>query len=129
MGKHGYAYRVENPGGTIPGRGIEDGPQVEEEHGRNTTATEAVTLVVLGLRDLDVCADDPKTDGATRSTDQQQVTATDLVNKPEQPDEGHDCLHDTEYTRGEQTCVGTLDTNLQMWLAWVDRRNVNNLPT
>lgn len=113
--RFGDAYRVENPGGSVPGWGIEDSPQVEEEHGCNTTASQAIALVVLRLRNLDVRADDPQADGATCGTDQEQVSATDLVDQPEQPDKGHDRLHDAEDSGGEQTGVGTLDTNLQRY--------------
>jgi hypothetical protein len=115
----GDAYRVENPRGTIPGRSIEDGPQIKEEHGRNTTAAQAVGGVLLGLSNLDVCAHDPQADRTTCSTDQQQVTATDVVDQPKQPDESHYGLHHTEDSGGEQTSVGTPDTNLEAQSAFV----------
>ena len=104
-------YRVENPGSTVPGRGVEDGPQVEEEHGRNTT-TVHMGLGVLGrFGDLDVCADDPQADGATGGTDQEQVAATDAINEVQQPHESDDGLDDTEDTGSQKGGVGASDTN------------------
>lgn len=104
-------YRVENPWGTVPGRGVEDGPQVEEEHSGNTT-TVHLGLGVLGrLGDLDVCADNPQADGATSGTDQEQVTATDAINEVQQPHEGDDSLDDTEDTGSQKGGVGTSDTD------------------
>ena len=113
MSWSGNAYRVKNPWGTVPGWGVEDCPQVEEEHGGNTTTGQAVAVVLLRLGDLDVGTDNPQADRATGSTDQQQVTATDLVDQPKKPDESHYGFDDTEDSGGEQTSVGTLDTNLE----------------
>jgi hypothetical protein len=76
----GNAYRVKDPGGTVPGWSIENGPQVEEEHGRDTTAAQGIALVVLRLGDFDVCTNNPQADGTSGCTDEQQVAATDAVN-------------------------------------------------
>lgn len=127
----GDAYRVEDPWGSVPGWGIEDRPQVEKEHGCDTTAAQAVTLVLFGLGNLDVRADNPQTDGTTCCTNQQQVTATDVINQPKQPNESHDSLHYTEDSSGEQTSVGTPDTNLEALLASVINAHIAtrcNLP-
>lgn len=113
------AYRVEDPWGTVPGWSIEDRPQVEEEHGCDTTAAQAATRVIFGFGDLDVRADNPQTDGTTCCANQQQVTATDVVNQPKQPNESHNSLHYTEDSSREQTSVGTPDTNLESSLALV----------
>lgn len=104
-------YRVEYPGRTVPGRGIEDGPEVEEEHGRNTTAVHAGLGVLGGFGDLDVCTNDPQADGTTDSTDQEQVTTTDAINEIQQPHEGDDSLDNTEDTGGQETSVGTSNAN------------------
>lgn len=61
----GDAYRVEDPWGTVPSWGIEDCPQVEEEHGCDTTAAQGATCVLFGLGNLDVCANNPQTYGTT----------------------------------------------------------------
>ena len=115
----GNAYRVENPGSTVPGRGIEYRPQVEEEHGCDTTAAQGVTIVLFGFGDLDVRADNPQTHGTTSCANQQQVTATNVINQPKQPDESHHSLHYAEDSSGKQTSVGTLNTNLEALLASV----------
>ena len=74
------AYRVEDPRGTVPGWSIEDRPQVKEEHGCDTTAAQGLSWVILGFGSLDVRADNPQTYGTTCCANQQQVTATDLIN-------------------------------------------------
>lgn len=38
------AYRVNNPWGTVPGRGIKHCPQIEEEHSSNATAIHLLVL-------------------------------------------------------------------------------------
>ena len=119
MSRGGGAYRVEDPRGTIPSWGIEDRPQVEEKHGCDSTAAQGVTLVIFGLSDLDVRADNPQANGTTCCANQQQVTATDVINQPKQPNESHHGLHYSEDSSGEQTCVGTLDANLEALLASV----------
>jgi hypothetical protein len=107
------AYRIEDPRGSVPSWGIEDGPQVEEEHGCDTAAAEAVAGVLLWFGDLDVCTDDPETDGTTCGADEEEVTATDVVDEPEEPDKGYHGLYDTEDSSGEETGVGTPDTDLE----------------
>lgn len=76
------AYRVENPGCTVPSWCIEGRPQVEEEHCCDTTAAQGVTIVLFGFGDLDVRPDNPQTNGTTCCTNQQQVTATNVINQP-----------------------------------------------
>lgn len=104
-------FRVENPGGTVPGWGVEDGPEIEEEHGCDAAAVHVGLRVRGGVGDLDVGTDDPETDGTTKSTDQEQVATTDTVNQVQKPDKGNDSLDDTEDTGGEHASVGTSDTN------------------
>lgn len=108
---HVSTYRVENPGSTVPGRGIEDGPQVEEEHGSNTTAIHGGLGVIGWLGNLDVRTNDPQADGTANSTDQEQVTATDVINEIQQPNEGNYGLDNTEDTGGQKTSVGTSNAN------------------
>lgn len=117
MSWFGNAYRVKNPWGTVPGWSVEDRPQVEEEHGCDTTAAQGVTLIIFGFGDLDVRADNPQTNGTTCCANQQQVTATNVINQPKQPNESDDSLHYTEDSSGEQTSVSTLNTNLEALLA------------
>lgn len=64
-----------------------------------------------GLGDLDVCTNDPQADGTTGGTDQEQVTTTDAINEVQQPNEGDDSLDNTEDTSGQETSVGTGNTN------------------
>lgn len=109
-----YAYRVEDPGGSVPGGGIEDGPKVEEEHGCDTAAAEAVAFIVLWLGDLDVRTDNPETDGTTCGTDEEKVTATDVVDQPEEPNEGYNGLYNTEDTGGKETGVGSAYADLKI---------------
>lgn len=73
----------------------------------------------MGLGNLDVRADNPQTYGTTCCANQQQVTATDVINQPKQPNESHYGLDYTENSSGEQTGVGTPDTNLKALLASV----------
>lgn len=123
-------HRVENPWSTIPGRGIEDGPQVEEEHGHDTATIHVRLGVVLWICDLDVCADDPHTNGTTERTDQKQVTTTNVVDKIQQPHEGDHSLDYAKDTGCEQTVV-SLDTNsLREWLVKASFINgrINYLP-
>lgn len=74
-------HRVEDPRRTVPARGIEHGPQVEEEHSCDSSAAHVVCRVLFRFRDLDVRTDNPQADGTTCSADQQQVTPTDAVNQ------------------------------------------------
>lgn len=106
-------HRVEDPRGSVPGRGIEDGPQVEECHGHDTAAVHVWLGVILWSCNFDVCADNPHADGATGTTDQKQVATTDAVDQVQQPDESDNCLDYAENTGGEQTVV-SLDTN-SLW--------------
>lgn len=71
------------------------------------------------MGDLDVRADNPQTHGTTCCANQQQVTATDVINQPQQPNESHDSLHYAEDSSCEQTSVGTPDTDLEASLALV----------
>ena len=111
-------HRVEDPRSSVPGGGIEDGPQVEEENGCDTAAFQGGLRVFLGLRDLDVCSDNPQADGAACGTDEQQVSSSDVVDQPQEPYEGDDSLDYAENTGCQQTSVGAGDTNaLSMLLA------------
>ena len=61
------------------------------------------------LDDVDVGTDDPHANGSSDSTNEQQLSATKLVNQEEQPDDGHESLDDTENTSQDVDSVG-LDT-------------------
>lgn len=64
-------HRVQDPRGAVPGWGIEDGPEVEEEHGHDTTAIHVRLGVIRWVCNLDVRADDPHANRATQGTDQE----------------------------------------------------------
>lgn len=102
-------YRVDNPGGTVPGGSVDGSPQVEEEDGGDTAAVQVGDVVLGRLDDVDVGTDDPHADGASDGTNEQQLSATELVNKEEQPDDGHEGLDDTENTSQDVNSV-RLDT-------------------
>jgi len=104
-------FGVDNPGGTVPGRGVDSSPQVEEEDSGDTTTIKGSTGVVLRLDDTNVSTDDPHANGAGHSTTKKQVSSSDLINKEEEPNEGHDSLDHTEDT-GHQVHGVVVDTNL-----------------
>ena len=61
--------------------------------------------------DLDVRADDPHADRATSSADHKKLGAAEVVDEIHEPDESDNSLDNTEETGGEETSVGTSDTN------------------
>ena len=63
------AYRVDDPRCSVPGTRVADGPEIEEEHGRDTAAGDVSGGVCLRIRNLDVGADCPQADGAAEGTE------------------------------------------------------------
>lgn len=111
QGRPFLTHRVEDPWGAVPGRGVEDGPQVKEEHRSDPTTAHVVRRVLLRLRDLDIRADDPQANGSACSADQQQHPSADMVNQVQQPHESNDRLHNAEDTRGQEIGVRATDPN------------------
>lgn len=104
-------YGVENPGGAVPGWGVERRPQIEEEHGGNATTAHVLCGILRRLNDLDVCADDPHADGAANGANHQKVASTDAIDQVQEPYESDGRFDDTEQTRTEQVGVFAVDTN------------------
>jgi hypothetical protein len=91
-------YRVDDPGGTVPGRSVHGSPQVEEEDSGDTTTGQGVGGVVGRLHDVDVGSNNPHTDRTGDGTDEKKLTSSQLINQEEQPDEGHDSLDNSKDT-------------------------------
>lgn len=108
--KSADTYRVDDPRGTVPGRSVHGGPQVEEENRHDTSTSQVVGGVLLWLNDIYVCTDDPHADGAGDTTDQQKLPSSELVDKEEQPHKGHDGLNHTEHA-GQQVDSVLLDAD------------------
>jgi hypothetical protein len=104
-------HGVDDPGGTVPGGGVDSSPEVEEEDSGNTTTIQVRARVVFGLDDTNVGTDDPHTDRAGDTTDKEKVSASELINKEQKPHERHDSLDNTEDTGHKVDSVG-VDTDL-----------------
>ena len=102
---------VVDPWGTIPRWRVEDGPQVEECHGADTTVAEGLRDVLRGVSYSDVAADVPHAERATDSSVHEQVAASELVNKDEEPEKCDDGLDDAENASCEKRGGGTDDTD------------------
>ena len=104
--------RVDDPGGAVPGRGVEGGPEVEEEDGGDAARGEA-RVGVVGIRagDADVGADVPHAEGAAGGADHEELGAAEAVDEPEEPDDGYDGLDDAEDARGEEAGAGAGDAD------------------
>lgn len=100
---------VDDPGSTVPGGGVDSGPEVEEEDGGNTTSVQGCDVVLCGLDNVDVGTDDPHADRTCDGTNEQKLAATELVDQEQQPDNSHNSLDDTEDTSHNVDSVG-LDT-------------------
>lgn len=100
---------VDNPGSTVPGGGVDSGPQVEEEDSGNTTSVQRSDVVLGGLNNVDVGSDDPHTNRTGDGTNEQKLAATELIDQEQQPDDSHNSLDDTENTGHNVDSVG-LDT-------------------
>jgi hypothetical protein len=91
-------YRVDDPGGTVPGRSVDRSPQIEEENSGDTTTVKGVGGMIGWVHDVDVGTNNPHADRAGDSTNEEKLTSAQLINQEEQPDEGHDGLDDSEDT-------------------------------
>lgn len=103
---------VNDPGGTVPGWGVDGSPQVEEENSSDTSAVKRGGRVFLGLHDADVGTNDPHADRSGHGTTEEQVASTNLVDKEEEPHESHNGLDHTEDT-GHQVGSLAVNTNLE----------------
>lgn len=105
--------RVVDPGRAVPGGRVEDGPQVEEGHGRDAAGRQtAIRGRVVGrVGDLDVGAYVVQTNGAAESTVHQEVPTAEVIDEEEKPYDCHDCLDDTKDSSGEQRGVGACDAD------------------
>lgn len=103
-------FRIDDPGGTVPGRSVDSSPEVKEEDSGNTATVEGAGGVVLGCDHVDISTNDPHADGTGDTTNKQKVPATELIDKEQQPDERHNGLDHTEDT-GHQVDSVRLDTN------------------
>lgn len=106
---------VDDPRRTVPSRSVDGGPEVKEEDGGDTAAGKFLEMVLGWLDDVDVCADNPHTDGTGDGTAEEEVTATELVDQEEQPDDGHDGLDDTEDTGHDIDSVGVNTETLEAY--------------
>jgi hypothetical protein len=107
--------RVENPGCTVPRRCVESGPEVEEEDSCDTTGGKggALSSSDLGfvVGDLDVSTDEVHAESTATSTNHEKVSATDVIDKNENPDKGNSRLDNAKDTSGKEASVGTGDTD------------------
>lgn len=92
-------YRVDNPGGAVPCWCIDSGPQIEEENSSVTATSDVIEFVLGRFNNVDVCSNNPHADGARDGTSEKEITASELIDEEEQPDEGHNSLDDTKNTR------------------------------
>lgn len=110
----------------VPGNGVEDGPDVEEGHGGDSSRRQGGGRVELRLCDGDVPGDNVPGESqlqsrlrwiegegnahaessSNRSNDEDSAT-TVAINNEECPNESTDGLDDTKDTRGEETSRGT----------------------
>lgn len=105
------AYRVEDPGCSVPSRRVESCPEVEEEHRSDTTAIDVWLGVFRWLRYLDISTNDPHTNGAAERANQKKIAAANAVNEPKKPEPCYDKFDDSEDTSREKTRVGPSDTD------------------
>lgn len=94
----GSTYRIDDPRGTVPGGGVDSGPEVEEDDGSDATASQVVLRVLGWLNDADVASDDPHAEGTGDGTDEKKLSSSELIDEEEKPDKGHNGLDNTEDT-------------------------------
>lgn len=90
--------RVDDPRGTVPGGSVHRSPQIEKEDSGDTTTVQRVGGVIGWVHDIDVGTNNPHADGTGNSTNEEQLTSSQLINQEEQPDEGHGGLDNSEDT-------------------------------
>jgi hypothetical protein len=104
-------YGVDDPRGTVPGRGVDGSPEIEEEDSRDTTAVEVRTGVVFGLDDTNVGTNNPHTDRSGDTTNKEKVPSSELIDQEQEPHKRHNSLNHTENTGHKVDSVG-VDTDL-----------------
>lgn len=67
--------------------------------------------MVRRVGDLDVCTDIVEAESTPESTEHEEVSSTKVVDEEEEPDDGYQCLDDTEDAGGEERGVCAGDTN------------------
>ena len=113
---------VVDPGCAVPRRRVEGGPEIEEEHGGNATAGEGRRGVFSRLGHGDVGSNVPHADGPTDSTNHEQETATQFVDKEEEPNDSYDGFDDTKDAGSEKGSVsaGDADGFKDSWRVVID---------
>lgn len=91
-------YRVDDPGGTVPGGSVNGSPQVEEDDSGDTTTGQSRRGMVGGIHDVDVGTNNPHADRTSDGTNEKKLASSQLINQEEQPDESHDSLDNSEDT-------------------------------
>lgn len=104
---------IVNPWGTVPGWCIKCSPEVEEEHGRDTTWAElSIWLRVIGgIGDGNVGTNIPQAQWAANSADDEKKSSTEMVNQVKKPNECNSGLDNSKDASGEQAGVCAGDTN------------------
>lgn len=110
---YGETHRIDDPWSTVPGGCVDSSPHIEEEDCGNATTVEVVARVVRRVHDVDVCTNDPHTDGTGNTTDQKKLPSSELIDKEQQPDDRHNSLDDTEDTSQDVAGVGLHTDTLQ----------------
>lgn len=102
-------FGVDDPGSTVPGGGVDRGPEVEEEDSGNTTSVQGGDVVLCWLNNVDVGTDDPHTERTCDGTNEQKLAATELIDQEQQPNNSHNSLDDTEDTSHnvDSVCLNT----------------------
>lgn len=104
-------FTVDDPGRTVPRRRVEDGPQVEEEDRGDAARGQRGGGVRVDTGMENVTADDPHAHRTADGTDHQQLSASEVVDKDQDPDDGEYSLDHTEDTRGQEGGASAADTN------------------
>lgn len=91
----------------VPTRTVENGPQIEEEHGRDTSRRELGRRVELWFGNGDVCTQVIHADSTPDRSNEKHCATTKPVDQEEKPDNCTQELDDTEDTGREQRGVGT----------------------
>ncbi len=104
---------VIDPWGAIPGWSIEDGPKIEEEHRTYASWWEGTICcwVLDGLCDGDVATDIPQAERTTKSSNHEQIAASEIVDQEKEPDQGHWRLDDSKDTGTQKSWIGAHHAN------------------
>jgi len=104
-------FRVDNPGSTVPGDGVESGPKVEEEHAGDSSGRKVSSRDGRDVGSSEVTSNDIHRDGTTDRSDEKNSTTSKVINDEEAPNEGENSLDDTEDTSSEETSASSSDTD------------------